>query len=176
MPGQSARRRRPGIPKVVLDSQRIVSLEAARRLNDSHPEIAAHWRERSETYGRLVHQTRDVGGPYGNGGLAAGQGSVSVARIQRLPADGLSDAGQLQRLELISTGIDQRVRSAVELGIREHLYFQRVVVPAIENDNGDLVRGPRREWVPVTGPVQNRREFGAALNHRPGNTGPSLST
>jgi len=92
MPGQSARRRRPGIPKVVLDSQRIVSLEAARRLNDSHPEIAAHWRERSETYGRLVHQTRDVGGPYGNGGLAAGQGSVSVARIQRLPADGLSDA------------------------------------------------------------------------------------
>jgi hypothetical protein len=44
--------------------------------------------------------------------------------------------------------------TAVELGIKERLYFQRVIVPAIENDNGDLVKGPRREWLPVTGPVQ----------------------
>lgn len=83
--------------------------------------------------------------------------------------------------------------NAVELGIKERLYFQRVTVPAIENNNGDLVRGPRREWLPVTGPVQtellaivhhdlrpspvqhkppkeaaqHRRDFEAAIEHRP---------
>jgi hypothetical protein len=121
--------------------------------------------------------------------------------MQKLPDNGLSYAGQLRRLERISAGIDGRVCTAVELGIKERLYFQRVIVPAIENDNGDLVRGPRREWLPVTGPVQtellailrhelrpvpvqhkppkeaaqNRLDFGAAIVHRPGDPGPSLS-
>ncbi len=140
--------------RVVMDSQRIVSLEAARRLTNSNPELAARWQRRAETYGRLVHQTRDVGGLYGKGGLAAGQGTVAAARMQKLPDDGLSDAGQLRRLERMSAGIDERMCTAVELGIKERLYFQRVIVPAIENDNGDLVAGPRREWLPVSGPVQ----------------------
>ena len=179
--------------RVVMDSQRIVSLEAARRLSDSNPELAARWERRAETYGRLVHQTRDVGGLYGKGGLAAGQGSVAAARMQKLPDDGLSDTGQLRRLERISAGIDERVCTAVELGIKERLYFQRVTVPAIENDDGDLVRGPRREWLPITGPVQtellailrndlrptpvqrkpprgatqSRIDFEAAIEHRP---------
>ena len=146
-----------------------------------------------ETYGRLVHRTRDVGGLYGKGGLAAGQGSVAAARIQKLPDDGFGDAGQLRRLERISASIDERVCTAVELGIKERLYFQRVVVPAVENESGDLVRGPRREWLPITGPVQtellaivrndlrprpvqhkppkeaaqHRRDFEAAIEHRP---------
>lgn len=179
--------------RVVMDSQRIVSLEAARRLTDSNPELAARWQRRAETYGRLVHQTRDVGGLYGKGGLAAGQGSLAAARMQKLPDDALSDAGQRRRLERISAGIDERVCTGVELGIKECLYFQRVTVPAIENDNGNLVRGPRREWLPVTGPVQtellatvhqdlrprpvqhkspkeaaqHRRDFEAAIEHRP---------
>lgn len=179
--------------RVVMDSQRIVSLEAARRLTDSNPELAARWQRRAETYGHLVHQTRDVGGLYGKGGLAAGQASVAAARMQKLPDDGLSDAGQLRRLMRISAGIDERAGTAVELGIKERLYFQRVTLPAIENDNGDLVTGPRREWLPVTGPVQtellaivhhdlrpmpvqhkppkgaaqHRRDFEAAIEHRP---------
>lgn len=179
--------------RVVIDSQRIVSLEATRRLTDSNPELAGRWQRRAETYGRLVQQTRDVGGLYGKGGLAAGQGSIAAARIQKLPDDGLSDAGQLRRLMRLSAGIDERVCTAVELGIKERLYFQRVTVPAVENDNGDLVKGPRREWLPITGPVQaellaivhhdlrpmpvrhkspkeaaqHRRDFEAAIEHRP---------
>lgn len=178
--------------RVVMDSQRIVSLEAAGRLTDSSPELAARWQRRAETYGRLVHQTRDVGGLYGKGGLAAGQGSVAAARMQKLLDDGLNDAGQVRRLERISAGIDERVCTAVEVGVKERLYFQRVTVPAIENDNGHLVRGPRREWLPITGPVQtellaivhhdlrptpvqhkstrevaqHRRDFEAAIEHR----------
>jgi hypothetical protein len=152
--------------------------------------------------GHLVHQARDVGGLYGKGGLATGQGSVAAARMQKLPDDDLSDAGQLRRLERISAGIDERVGTAIELGIKERLYFRRVTVPAIENDNGDLVTGPRREWLPVTGPVQtellailhhdlrprpvqhkppkeaaqHRRDFEAAINHRPGDPGPTISS
>lgn len=113
--------------------------------------------------------------------------------MQKLPDDGVSDAGHLRRLERISAGIDERVCTAVELGIKERLYFQRVIVPAIENDNGDLARGPRRKWLPVTGPVQiellailrkdlrptpvqrkppkgavqSRIDFEAAIEHRP---------
>lgn len=183
--------------RVVMDSQRIVSLEAARRLNESNPELAARWQRRADTYGRLVHQTRDVGGLYGKGGLAAGQGSVAAARMQKLPADGLNDTGEVRRLMRISAGIDERVCTAVELGIKERLYFQRVLIPAVENDDGDLVRGPRREWLPITCPVQdqlldtvrhelrpmpvehkpprgaaqNRRDFEAAINHRPESRG-----
>ena len=179
--------------RVVMDSQRIVSLEATRRLTDSNPDLAGRWERRAETYGRLVHQTRDVGGLYGKGGLAAGQGSVAAARMQKLPDDGLS-VGQVRRLVRISAGIDERVCTAVELGIKERLYFQRVLIPAVENDDGDLVRGPRREWLPITGPVQdqlldtvrhelrpmpveheppkgaaqNRLDFEVAIEHRPG--------
>ncbi|MFL6108019.1 MAG: hypothetical protein ACJ716_01645 [Marmoricola sp.] len=178
--------------RVIMDSQRLVSLEATRRFTDSNPELAARWQRRARTYGHLVRQTRDVGGLYGNGGPAAGEGSVAAARMQKLP-DGFIDAGQLRRLERISAGIDERVCIAVELGIKERLYFHRVFVPAVENDNGDLVAAPRREWLPITGPVQtellatlrndlrptpvqrkppkgaaqSRIDFEAAIEHRP---------
>jgi len=184
--------------RVIIDSQRIVSLDAARRLSDSNPELAARWERRAETYGRLVHQTRDVGGLYGNGGPAAGQGSVAAARMQKLPADGLQDLQKVRRLERLSAGIDERVCTAVEHGIKERLYFQRVLIPAVENDDGELVKGPLRGWQPITGPVQtellrlvradlrpvpadhnppkgaaqNRLDFEAAIHHRPG--GPDI--
>lgn len=187
--------------RVVMDSQRIVSLEAAQHLNESSPEFAARWQRRAGTYGHLVHATRDVGGLYGKGGLAAGQGAVAAARMQKLSDDAMNDPTQVRRLMHISAGIDERVCTAVELGIKERLYFHRVIVPAVEND-GHLVRGPRREWLPVTGPVQtelldtvrnelrpapvehkppkgaaqNRLDFEAAINHRPGDPGLSRST
>lgn len=53
--------------RVVMDSQRIVSREAAHRLADPNPGLADRWERRAETYGRLVHPTRDVGGLYGKG-------------------------------------------------------------------------------------------------------------
>lgn len=186
--------------RLVADSQRIVSLEAARRLATSNPELASPWQRRAETYGRLVHHTRDVGGLYGKGGPAAGQGSVAAARMQKLPADGLGDTGQLRRLMRMSAGIDERVCTAIEVGINERLYFQRVHVPGLDEDSGDLVHWNRRKWLPVLGPVrtelldivrhelrptpvehkppknaaQNRADFEAAITHRPG-TGPTLS-
>ena len=186
--------------RVIMDSQRIVSREVAHRLSDLNPELAARWERRGETYGRLVHQTRDVGGFYGKGGPAAGQGSVAAARMQKLPTDGLDDLSHVRRLERISASIDERVCTAVELGIKERLYFQRVLVPGMNNYNGELVKVQRSKWLPVAGPVQNelltivhrelrpapvehkppqgaaqnRLDFEAAINHRPGDPGPNL--
>jgi hypothetical protein len=178
--------------RVVMDSQRVVSLEAARRLGDNDPALAARWERRSEVYGRLVHATRDVGGMFGNGGPAAGQGAVAAVRMQKLSPDGLSDAQQVRRLERTSAGIDNRVCDAVEHGIKNRQYFQNVLVPGMNNYDGELIRVNRRKWLPVTDPVQtellaivrndlrptpiqpkppkgaaqNRLDFEAAIDHR----------
>lgn len=71
--------------------------------------------------------------------------------MQKLPANGPSDADQLGRLMRIS---DERVCTAVEIGKIERLYFQRVLVPGMNNHNGVLVHVNRPRWLPVTGPVQ----------------------
>lgn len=185
--------------RVVIDAQRVVSLEAARRLVDTG--LATRWERRADTYGRLVHETRDLGGVIGNGGPAAGHGSVAATRMQKLAPHGLANADQVRRLERIGAGIDQRVCDALEHGIRNRLYFQRVIGPGMSSRSANLVRVMRPRWLPVTGPArqalldiarnelrptpiqrkppqdaeQNRLDFEAAIHHRPGDPGPSLS-
>lgn len=165
------------------------------------PALAARWERRGEVYGRLVHETRDLGGMVGNGGPAAGQGSVAAVRMQKLPPEGLAEPRQVRRLELISARIDERVCGAVEHGIRERLYFQRVVVPGMNSYTGELVKVLRPKYLPITstvqtellaivrselrpvpvqrkppkGAAQSRLDFEAALNHRPGDPSPSLA-
>lgn len=179
--------------RVVLDSQRIVSRETARRLHTVDPTVAVRWERRAETYGRLVHETRDLGGMVGNGGPAAGQGSVAAVRTEKLDRGGLSDAPQVRRLERVSAGIDDRICSVIEQGVAQRLYFQRINVPGLDDHNGELVRVTRQEFVSITSPVQiellaivrsdlrptpiqrkapkgaaqSRLDFEAALHHRP---------
>lgn len=59
--------------RVVMDSQRVVSLQAAKRLGQTDPALAARWQRRGDVYGRLVHETRDIGGMVGNGEPATSQ-------------------------------------------------------------------------------------------------------
>ena len=179
--------------RVVLDSQRIVSREAARRLELVDSTLAADWEQRGETYGRLVRETRDLGGVVGNGAPAAGQGSVAAVRMEKLDRGGLSDTPQVRRLQRISAGIDERVCNVIEHGIAQRLYFQRINMPGLNDHNGELVRTARQKFVPITSPVQtellaiarsdlrptpiqrkapkvaaqSRLDFAAALRHRP---------
>lgn len=184
--------------RVVLDSQRIVSREAARQLQPSDPALAARWERRGETYGRLVRESRDIGGLIGKGGPAAGQASVAAARIEKLDQDGLSEASQVRRLQRISGGIDERVRNVIEHGIAARLYCQRMSLPALNDYDGELVHVAQKKYVPITSPAQtellaivrselrpvpvrrkppkgaaqSRIDFEAALTHRPGAPGP----
>ncbi|QZY27833.1 hypothetical protein [Nocardioides coralli] len=179
--------------RVVLDSQRIVSREAARRLQTVDPTVAVRWERRAESYGRLVHETRDLGGMVGNGGPAAGQGSVAAVRMEKLGRDGLADPPQNRRLQRVSAGIDDRICNVIEHGVAQRLYFQRINVPGLGDHNGELVRVTRQTFVPITTPVQtellaivrsdlrptpiqrkapkgaaqSRLDFEAALHHRP---------
>lgn len=184
--------------RVVMDAQRVVSLEAGRRLSDNDSVLAARWERRAEIYGRLVHETRDLGGMVGNGGSAAGQGSVAAFRMRKLPDDAMSDLKPVRQLKRISAGIDERVYEAVQRGVTQQLYFQRVVVPGVSSVNGELVQVVGPQYLPITSTVQtellaiarselrptpmqrkppkdaaqSRLDFVAALTHRPGDPGP----
>jgi hypothetical protein len=185
--------------RVVLDSQRCLSHEAARRLTVSDPPRAARWAQRGLTYARLVQQTRDIGGNVGTGGLAAGQGSIAASRIQQLRHDALTDPTHTRQLERISADIDERVAHALRYGITQRLYFQRANVLGLQNRDGTLEHVIRKRFIPMTGPLkaalidlasnlprpqpprdvprpgaaESRIDFQAALHHRRGDTRPS---
>ena len=179
--------------RLVLDSQRNISREAARRLAPIDPVLAERWQQRGETYGRLVREARDLGGVFGIGGAAAGQGAVAATRMTKLDDAGLADAHQVRRLQRVSAGIDERVCNLVEYGAAHRLYFHRVNLSCLDLDAGELVHTGRQEFVPITSPVlsellaivrsdlrptpiqrkppkgaaRSRLDFEAALHHRP---------
>lgn len=185
--------------RVILDSQRCLSHEAATRLTDPDPNRAAAWAHRGHVYGSLVRQTRDIGGNLGTGGLAAGQGSIAAGRMRKLPHDALLDPTQTRHLERISAGIDQRVADALRYGITQRLYLQRANVLGLHDRDGTLEHVIRKRFIPMTGPLkgtlidlarnqlrpeparhlprpgaaESRIDFHAALHHRRGDTRPS---
>jgi hypothetical protein len=140
--------------RVIMDSQRVESLHVARRLGNTDPARAARWERRGEVDGRLVHETRDLGGMVGNGGPAAGQACCRSRTDAEAPDDGLGDPKQTKRLERISAGIDERVCDAVEPGVKERLYFERVVVPGMNDHKGELLKVLGPKYLPITSPAQ----------------------
>jgi hypothetical protein len=185
--------------RVVMDSQRVVAREASLRIEDLEPELAAKWTTRKETYIKLVQETRDLGGLLGKGN-AAGQGSIAASRAQKL-GKALTDTNQLRKLDRLFVRIDERVCAAVEHGVNERLYFVRVPFPRVDNKAPGLVKGRRHRFVPITSAAQtdliaivrndlhpepirprppksaaqSRADFEAAIAHRPGDPGPTLS-
>jgi hypothetical protein len=163
--------------RVVMDSQRIVADEAAIRVGDSEPELAHRWRIRSETYIRLVKATRDLGGPIGDGGLAAGQGAVAAFRAQRLKAGEVTDTKQLRQLDRLFARIDARVCDAIERGVKERLYFALVPFPRINDRDGSMVKHRRRRYAPIVTTVHAdivaivRRELRPVPGQSPGSPG-----
>ena len=186
--------------RVVMDSQRVVTHEAAARIGDVEPELAAKWTTRKQTYVKLVQETRDLGGILGKPN-AAGDGAIAASRAEKLGPDPLTDIKQLRQLDRLFTHVDERVCAAVDHGITERLYFLRVPFPRVDDLSPGMVKGPRHRYVPITSPVQtdllatvrhqlrpapikptpprgaaqSRVDFEAALRHRPGDSGPSVA-
>ena len=189
--------------RLVLDSQRIASYEAAAHVRDFAPALAERWDARAQTYTALLHETRDVRGLLGDGGLAAAEGATVAARIQKLAPAGLTDSRAMRQLDALFTRIDARLTGVIEYGASERLYFLRVKLPRIVDRSQGLVKPVRVRYVPINSPLQtdlielvrtqlrpppvlprapagagrSRAEFVASIIHRPEGrgAGPAIS-
>lgn len=180
--------------RLILDSQRIVSRDAALLANATHPDLAAAWKARAGTYLRLIRATRDIGGMLGDGGPATGHGSLAAARIQRTTIDGAGTNGQASRhLARLFHGIDERIADVLEQGVHDRIYFTRVPLPRLDTSVAATVTPTRHRYAPITtdvcpdllglvrdalrpAPIRltapphaatSRTDLEAAINHRP---------
>lgn len=140
--------------RLVLDSQRIVSHEAARRVGAIAPLLTEKWEARTETFKTLIHETRNVRGLLGNGGPAAAQAAVVASRAQKLEPDADIDSRHVQQLDRLFNRIDARLADAIEYGAAERLYFLRVKLPRVDDQAVGVVRPVRTRYVPINSPVQ----------------------
>ena len=139
--------------RVVMDSNAVVAHEAALRAGETDPGLAAKWTIRSQTYFKLVKETRDLGGVLGKGN-AAGQGAIAASRAHKLEREPLTGTKQLRQLDRLFDRIDERVCAVVEHGVKERLYFVRVPFPRVDDHTPGMVKGRRQRFVPITSPVQ----------------------
>jgi len=133
----------------VMDGQRILSHEAARRAPDMAPELIEKWLEREQTYKRLIDETRNVGGLVGHGGLAAAEAANAVGRLRRIHVDEITRPEPLRDLDKLFTLTDARVAAIIEQGVAEKLYFVSVKTPRIVDGSGELVSPARERYVPI---------------------------
>jgi hypothetical protein len=133
----------------VMDGQRILSHEAARRAPNVAPELIEKWLEREQTYKKLIDETRDVGG----GRLAAAEVANAVGRLRDVHVDEITTPEPLRDLDKLFTRTDARVAAIIEQGIIDRLYFISVKVPRIVDASGELVSPVRERHVPITAPI-----------------------
>ncbi|KRA37903.1 MULTISPECIES: hypothetical protein [unclassified Nocardioides] len=177
----------------VLDGQRILSHQAARRAPDVAPELIEGWLEREQTYKNLMGATRNVGGIVGNGGAAVAEAANAVSRMRELHVDEITSAEPLRDLNKLFTRADARIASIIEQGAAERLYFVSVKVPRIVDGTGQLVSPVRERYMPVSAAIdsdllaitryelrpppisptaseaarESRRELRESIDHRP---------
>jgi hypothetical protein len=138
----------------VMDGQRILSHEGARRAPNVAPELIEKWLEREQSYKRLIDETRNVGGLVGDGGLAAAEAANAVGRLRRVHVDEITRPEPMRDLDKLFTRTDARVAAIIEQGVAERLYFVSVKAPRIVDGSGQLVSPARERYVPITSPSQ----------------------
>ena len=177
----------------VMDGQRILSHEAARRAPNAAPELIENWLEREQTYRRLIDETRNVGGLAGDGGLAAAEAANAVGRLRGIHMDEITRPEPLRDLDKLFTRTDARMAAIIEQGVAERLYFVSVKAPRIVDGSGQLVSPARERYVPIhstvhtdlltitrhqlrpppvapgasAGAIERRGELRESIDHRP---------
>jgi hypothetical protein len=137
----------------VMDGQRILSHEAARRAPSVAPELIEKWLERERIYMKLVIETRDVGGLVGSGGAAAAEAGNAVGRLRRVHVDEITTPEPLEDLDKLFFRTDARVAAIIEQGVADCLYFVTVKVPRIVDSTGELVSPVRERYVPIAASI-----------------------
>ncbi|WP_214058700.1 hypothetical protein [Nocardioides aquaticus] len=137
----------------VMDGQRILSHEAARRAPNVAPDLIEKWLDREQTYKKLIDETRDVGGPVGSGGSAAAEAANAVGRLRHVHVDEITTPEPLRDLDKLFIRTDARVAAIIEQGVADRLYFISVKVPRIIDSSGELVSPVRERYVPIATPI-----------------------
>lgn len=138
----------------VMDGQRILSHEGARRAPSVAPELIEKWLEREQTYKRLIDETRNVGGRVGSGGEAAAEAANAVSRLRRIHVEEIKGPEPLRDLDKLFTRTDGRLTAIIEQGVAERLYFVSVKAPRIVDGSVELVSPARERYAPIHSPAQ----------------------
>ena len=177
----------------IIHTQAEVSHEAARHAPDVAPELIEGFLDREQTYKILLRETRDIDGRIGSGGIAAAEAANALGRLRRVPVSDTGVPHSLKDLSRLFTRTDARIAMTIQQGLQEKLYFIRAQLPELVDQPIYGISRVREQWVPYESPVQTdligiirdrlrpppdpsrapancdgtRREFEAALNHRP---------
>lgn len=140
--------------RLVLDSQRIVSRDAA----TFDTRAAMDWSRRASTYLRVIRATNDVGGMVGNGGPAAGEAALAASRVEQFAravqtGNDTADSGPLRHLAHLGREIDERITQLIQHGAHERHYFARVPIPHIDTNAGGIVKTTRHRYAPITADI-----------------------
>jgi len=137
----------------VMNGQRILSHEGARRAPNVGPDLIEKWLEREQTYKKLIDETRDVGGLVGSGGSAVAEAANAVSRLRHIHVDEVTRPEPLHDLDKLFTRTDARIAAIIEQGVADRLYFISVKVPRIVDASGELVSPVRERYSPITAPI-----------------------
>jgi hypothetical protein len=177
--------------RLIIDSQQRLSRRLALMVERTDVGRAETWRTRAASYSLLKQHLRNVGGRIGKGGPAVAEASNAVSRLRALPADTIVEPRVAAGFQTLFDGIDQRIAEIVDTGIDRGAYLQRVQVPGLVTDAGQLVTPVRERFTPLdrsankeladaargllppaatqpTPPGLSRSALHSALIHRPG--------
>lgn len=152
--------------RIVLESQRIVSIAAAAAVAPTDPSLAAVWRERGQTFRSLVVRTRDVGGNLGDGRTAASHAAVVTRRAQHLGADRPTGANA-HALDDLFAQIEGRLADLFARAAHEKIYFLRVPLQRLDETKAGLIKQREEAFVPLTTSMGHDvvENFRTALRH-----------
>jgi hypothetical protein len=139
--------------RLVLDSQRIVSHEIAARVKAVDPLFAERCEARTETFGALIRETRDIRGLLGDGRPAAAQAGIVATRARKLPSAEDRDGDLLPQLGGLFDRVDARLADVVEHGAKRRLYLVREKLPHLSAHSEGLIHGPAAIYSPIDSPL-----------------------
>lgn len=157
--------------RFVVDSQRVLSARLGTLARRTEPERIDYWDARARLYAELQRHLRDIGGVRGGGERAATEAANVVARLRAVPSDTIVEPRTLAGFTMLAERIDDRIAAVVEQGITRGDYVQRVTLPRLDVDAGQLVHTPRARYRVVSHPdelplVHVARQLRAQETHR----------
>ncbi|MCL2611724.1 MAG: hypothetical protein FWD95_00655 [Nocardioidaceae bacterium] len=135
--------------RLIVDSQQRLSRRLASMAERTDAGRAETWLARAASYSLLKQHLRNVGGRIGKGGPAVAEAANALARLRALPATTIIEPRVAAGFQTLFDGIDQRIAEIVDDGIDRGAYLQRLQVPRLVTDAGQLVSPVRERFMPV---------------------------